>query len=283
MKKVIALLTSLIMVLSMAAPIYADADGTKGNIVDPDYLSIGDSNGDASGHDVTTTVVKEATCGEAGYHYNYCSLCKHYVSDLLPDGTREVYQVKTRVDDPAKIDDGVKCTPADKWTTIVEATCTEAGTIVKYCTECGAICDTDGIECKRHDSADEWTTLVAATFTNEGTRVKYCNRCGEICYSDIIAKLKLGKAYQPKLSSPAKAKLKIKIKKANKYATGYQIAYKKAGGAYKFINVNGKTPSKTLTNLAKGKKYAVKVRPIRVEGSKTFYGEYSTIKTVKIK
>ena len=67
-------------------------------------------------------------------------------------------------------------------------------------------------------------------------------------------------------------------------ASGYQIAYstnQKSG--YKYVNLNNKTAKKTISKLASGKRYYVKVRAYRTIKGKRYYGNYSVIKTVKVK
>jgi predicted extracellular nuclease len=76
---------------------------------------------------------------------------------------------------------------------------------------------------------------------------------------------------------------KIKITWAKSaLADGYQIAYKKKGGSWKYVTINKKaTVSKVLTNLKKGKTYQVKVRAFQKVDKKTVYGKYS--KTISVK
>ena len=67
-------------------------------------------------------------------------------------------------------------------------------------------------------------------------------------------------------------------------ASGYQIAYstnQKSG--YKYVNLNNKTVRKTISKLASGKRYYVRVRAYRTIKGKRYYGNYSTVKSVKVK
>lgn len=67
-------------------------------------------------------------------------------------------------------------------------------------------------------------------------------------------------------------------------ASGYQIAYstnQKSG--YKYVNLNNKTAKKTISKLVSGKKYYVKVRAYRTINGKRYYGNYSAVKSVKVK
>ncbi|SFQ15454.1 Fibronectin type III domain-containing protein [Lachnospiraceae bacterium XBB1006] len=80
-----------------------------------------------------------------------------------------------------------------------------------------------------------------------------------------------------------KAKIKITWGK-NALADGYQIAYRKKGGSYQYVTVNGKkVVSKVLTNLKKGKTYQIKVRAFQKENGKMVYGSFSKVRTVKCK
>lgn len=87
-------------------------------------------------------------------------------------------------------------------------------------------------------------------------------------------------------SSPSGAKITVKFKKAK--ATGYQIQW----SSYKDFSSNRKTISftssastvqKTVTAAQRKKTYYVRVRAYKKAGGKTYYGAWSTAKTVKTK
>lgn len=61
----------------------------------------------------------------------------------------------------------------------------------------------------------------------------------------------------------------------------YQMAIAKKGGKYKTYAVSGN--SKTVKKLTSKKKYTVKVRAYKKVGKKTYYGDWSKTKTVKVK
>ena len=61
----------------------------------------------------------------------------------------------------------------------------------------------------------------------------------------------------------------------------YQLAIAKKGSAYKNYTVTG--TSKTIKKLTSKKNYQVKVRAYKKVGTKTYYGGWSKIKTVKVK
>ena len=67
--------------------------------------------------------------------------------------------------------------------------------------------------------------------------------------------------------------------------TGYQIyrSTKKNSGYKKVATVKSSTTSKTISKLKKGKKYYFKVRAYTVSNGKKYYGEFSKVKSVKIK
>lgn len=88
------------------------------------------------------------------------------------------------------------------------------------------------------------------------------------------------------LKNKAKKKAVVKYKKNSK-ATGYQIQY---GTSSKFTKTKTKTvtakkkkTSVTLKKLKKGKKYYVRVRAYKSYGAVTYYGAWSSKKSVKIK
>lgn len=69
-------------------------------------------------------------------------------------------------------------------------------------------------------------------------------------------------------------------------ATGYQIQYSlksNMAGAKTVTVKKGKTTKKVIKKLKKGKKYFVKIRPIKKKAGKTYLGQLSKAKAVKIK
>ncbi|MCL2488586.1 MAG: dockerin type I repeat-containing protein [Oscillospiraceae bacterium] len=68
-------------------------------------------------------------------------------------------------------------TPGE-WEIIQAATCEEAGTQVKKCTECDEILETEEIAALGHDFG-EWTVVTPATVIAEGLERRVCSRCGE--------------------------------------------------------------------------------------------------------
>jgi len=89
------------------------------------------------------------------------------------------------------------------------------------------------------------------------------------------------------VKSSKKAQMTVKWKKDSK-ASGYQITYatdkKFSKAKTKSVTVkSGKTTSKTIGKLKKGKTYYVKVRSYKTVSGKKIYGSYSAVKKVKIK
>ena len=67
-------------------------------------------------------------------------------------------------------------------------------------------------------------------------------------------------------------------------ATGYQVSVSRDKSFRKgTVTKNVKGSSKTFTKLKKGKKYYVKVRSYKTSEGKKIYGNYSRVKTVKVK
>ena len=82
---------------------------------------------------------------------------------------------------------------------------------------------------------------------------------------------------------PGKKQLTVKYKKVTG-ASGYQIGYSTSKSkGFKYITVNSKTVSKVIKKLKSKKNYYVKVRAYKSVGKKKYYGDYSSVKTVKIK
>ena len=69
-------------------------------------------------------------------------------------------------------------------------------------------------------------------------------------------------------------------------ASGYRVQYstKKNMSGAKTVKINGKTKTKcTIKKLKKGKKYYVKVMPVKVKSSKTYTGILSGAKGARVK
>lgn len=92
------------------------------------------------------------------------------------------------------------------------------------------------------------------------------------------------------VSSPSKAKMKVKWKKV-KSAAGYQIQLSTSStmseNTKAYTIKKGSTTSATISKLTKGKKYYVQVRAykkVKVNGkNRTIYGSWSATKSIKIK
>lgn len=87
-----------------------------------------------------------------------------------------------------------------------------------------------------------------------------------------------------KVSRSSSTKAKVTWKKVGG-ATGYVIYYstKKSSGYKAAKTVSNKTTSYTKTGLKKGKTYYFKVCAYRKVGGKTFYSNYSNVKSIKLK
>lgn len=86
------------------------------------------------------------------------------------------------------------------------------------------------------------------------------------------------------VKNTGKKKATVKWKYDSK-ATGYQIyrSTKKSSGYKKVATVKRSTTSKAISKLKKGKIYYFKVRAYTVVDGKKYYGEFSKVKSVKIK
>lgn len=63
-----------------------------------------------------------------------------------------------------------------EWMTRPEPTCTESGTRIRFCQNCGNGVQTETIPALGHDWG-KWETEVEATCAREGLRFRYCTRC----------------------------------------------------------------------------------------------------------
>lgn len=81
-------------------------------------------------------------------------------------------------------------------------------------------------------------------------------------------------------------KLEVKFKKVAE-AAGYEISYSTGVNfgkkKTKNISFNAKKNVRTIKNMKKGKRYFVKVRAYKMDGTQKVYGKWSQVKVVKIK
>ncbi len=89
------------------------------------------------------------------------------------------------------------------------------------------------------------------------------------------------------LTSPKKGQMKITWKK-NPYVTGYVLQYstdsKFAKTKTKTVTISSaKVVSKSISKLKTGKKYYVRVRTYKKQGNTSYYGKWSSVKSIKIK
>ena len=87
------------------------------------------------------------------------------------------------------------------------------------------------------------------------------------------------------LNSVGKRKLTVTWSKDSN-ASGYRVQYstKKNMSGAKTIKISGRTKTKyTIRKLKKGKKYYVKVMPVKVKSGKTYTGVLSSVKAARVK
>lgn len=104
--------------------------------------------------------------------------------------------------------------------------------------------------------------------------------------SKSVVIYRLDQAKLSSVKSPAAKKMTVKWRKNSK-ASGYQVRYSRSsdfstGNKTVKISGSGKV-SKTIKNLKRGKKYYVQVRSYKKAGGKTYYSEWSSKLSVKIK
>lgn len=183
-------------------------------------------------------------------------------------------------------------TPVTDNETIVKATCTEDGhyDMVKICKVCGKkeVVSTHTLFAtgKHTAAAAKKENVVAATTKKGGSYdlVVRCADCGEILSSThkTTAKITVKASKVTKVTNVKGKKAKVTVKKASSIS-GYQIQYGTKKNFKGAKAVNTKATTKTLTKLAKNKKYYVRVRTYKVVDGKTYYSSWSGSKTVTIK
>lgn len=171
-------------------------------------------------------------------------------------------------------------------------TCTEAGHLdqVKICSVCGAKkvvhTVTTPATGKHTAAAAKKENVVAATTKKGGSYdlVVRCADCGKVLSKThkTTAKIVVKASKVTKATNVKGKKAKITVKKAAS-VTGYQIQYGTKKNFKGAKAVKTKATTKTLTKLAKNKKYYVRVRTYKVVSGKTYYSSWSGAKTVTIK
>lgn len=235
-------------------------------------------------HDEDIRGAKEATCTEDGYTGDiYCKYSSYLIS-------------KGNIIEALKHDtDIIKDTK--------DSTCGVAGyTGDKYCSKCNTLQEKGTIiEPTGNHDYDMINGIVTkeATVETEGSIEYKCKNCDSI-YTETIAKLpeikeeptidnsanikaaKAKKATISKVTNNKNKQLVVKLKKASGYKFEIKIStdkkFKKSVKTYK----TSKT-SYTIKKLKKDKKYYVRVRTYKKIDGKTYYGKWSSIKSVKIK
>ncbi|MCI9389815.1 MAG: leucine-rich repeat protein [Lachnospiraceae bacterium] len=84
------------------------------------------------------------------------------------------------------------------------------------------------------------------------------------------------------IQSRKKGQVTVKINVAAKENDGYQFQYKHNGKTKKIKVTSQKAATKTFKKLKSGKAFKVRVRAYRKVGKKTYYGNYSKWKTLKV-
>ena len=82
---------------------------------------------------------------------------------------------------------GHEHTPGD-WEIITPATCAEAGTRQKLCTDCGEAVESESVAAAGHLEG-EWTLFRAASCAEAGERRKVCQRCNYVIAQETLPAL----------------------------------------------------------------------------------------------
>ena len=117
------------------------------------------------------TIVKEATCLEAGSKTKECSNCGNIEIE-------EIAATGHNYSNGTCIKCGATCTNHvyGEWTIVKEATCTSSGSQTRVCTVCGKT-ETETIVATKHKYGD-WITTKRGNCTEEGQERRTCSVCG---------------------------------------------------------------------------------------------------------
>jgi hypothetical protein len=108
-------------------------------------------------------IIKTPTCAEVGQIKYQCMNC-------IGDKTEDIPVVPHT---------------AGSWGIGEQATCTEAGTKVQKCTECGAVVNSTDWDAKGH-TPGMWLTTKNATCTEAGKKALTCQDCGTVLEEEEI-------------------------------------------------------------------------------------------------
>lgn len=198
--------------------------------------------------------------------------------------------------------------------TVIKASTSANGSIVKKCTKCGAIASTTPIYypqtialSKTDFTYNGKTQIPAVTVTGSDGKViapsnytiSYASGCKNIGhyavkidftgnYTGSVTKTFNINPKSTKLSKvkAAKKKVTVKWKKQSKNVKGYQIQYstnKQFASGVKTKTVNSKKTSVTISKLKSKKNYYVRIRTYQNASGGKCYSAWSATKKVKIK
>lgn len=121
----------------------------------------------ALGHDYSKdwTIDKEATCEEPGEKSHHCTKCNNRTDITVIDPLGHAWKE-----------------------TIQKPTCTEGGTKVYTCENCGET-KKETLPALGHDYAGEWTVDKEATYYEDGSKSHHCSRCDDITDVTVIPRL----------------------------------------------------------------------------------------------
>ncbi|MCD8014503.1 MAG: Ig-like domain-containing protein [Lachnospiraceae bacterium] len=215
----------------------------------------------ATGHSWDNGVVTtEATTTAAGVMTYTCTACgatkTEAIAKLATDTTDSIDSTDTTgstdstdTTDPAGTTH--THTATGTWVTMKEATCTEAGTRVQYCSECGSsvVVISETIAATGH-SYGEWTTTSEATVFAPETQTHTCEICGETVIREY------GTTLTPTITVNASSiKLKKKQKTTALKVTGLAegdsiVSWKSSNTKVVTVTSAGKITAKNKTGKA---------------------------------
>jgi hypothetical protein len=108
-------------------------------------------------------IIKEPTCAEVGQMKYHCTNC-------IGDKTEDIPTLPHT---------------AGSWGIGEQAGCTEAGTKVQKCTECGEVVNSAAWDAKGH-TPGIWLTTKPATCTESGEKTQTCQSCGTVLEREEI-------------------------------------------------------------------------------------------------
>ena len=263
--------------------IYSDEDATN-------EIDLADTIIKAKGHNEEVIPAVEPTCTEAGLSEGKkCSTCGETLvyQEIIPALGHElkvVIKPSTLKNNGSIVEICKICGTVQSTTTIYHPKTIKLSTptyVYDGKAKKPAVTVKDTVGNKLVKDTDYTVTYTSGRKAIGKYKVKVTFKGNYSGVKELIFTIKPAKVTGLKLTSPKSKQLKVTYKKA-KGDVKYQIVYRvKGASTWKKVSVTG--TSKLIKKLKGGKTYQVKVRAFKKVNGTTYYGAYTSIKSLKVK